>query len=152
MTAPLRHVEIGARTPLAQLPAEAIEALLDRGSIGDWRALSAEIMRSPWGELARAVDAIIGWDAHGAVDTLMRTVIDRARQRISADGRDRYATAIRDMRRRTGLSLRALAALAGTSAARLSDYEHGRTSPTTEVLARLEHAATVATGRATRVT
>ena len=72
-------------------------------------------------------------------------MIDRGTRRaLSADGRDRYAKAIREMRRSTGLSLRAFAALAGTSAARLSDYEHGRTSPTTEVLARLEHAATSA--------
>jgi DNA-binding transcriptional regulator YiaG len=93
--------------------------------------------------VARTVDTTVGWEDHGEVDILMRTVIDRARERVSAGGRDRYATTIRELRRSTGLSLRAFAALAGTSAARLSDYEHGRTSPTTEVLARLEHAAAI---------
>ena len=147
MTAPLRHIDLAVDAPLAEWPMEALEALLDRGTIGDWRAIASEIARSPWGEVARTVDTIAGWDDHGEVDILMRTVIARARERVGADGRDRYATAIREMRRSTGLSMRAFAALAGTSAARLSDYEHGRTSPTTEVLARLEHAATIAPAR-----
>lgn len=37
--------------------------------------------------------------------------------------------------------MRAFAALAGTSASRLSDDENGRVSPTTDALTRLEHAA-----------
>lgn len=34
--------------------------------------------------------------------------------------------------------MRELAAAAGTSAARISDYENARVAPTTDVLARLE--------------
>jgi transcriptional regulator with XRE-family HTH domain len=44
---------------------------------------------------------------------------------------------IRTARRRSRLSLRALAARAGTSHATLSAYEHGRVDPTTTVLSRI---------------
>ena len=40
-----------------------------------------------------------------------------------------------------GLSLRELAALAGTSASRLSDYENAKVAPTTDVLGRIEQVA-----------
>ena len=79
MTAPIRHIDLAVDAPLAEWPMEAIEALLDRGTIGDWRVIATEIGRSPWGAVARTVDTIAGWDEHGEVDTLMRIVIDRAR-------------------------------------------------------------------------
>ena len=48
---------------------------------------------------------------------------------------------IRTARGQSGLSLRALAARAGTSHATLSAYEHGRVDPTTTVLGRIVGAA-----------
>jgi transcriptional regulator with XRE-family HTH domain len=39
------------------------------------------------------------------------------------------------------MTLRQLARAAGTSASRLSDYENAKVAPTTDVLARLKHAA-----------
>ncbi|MGH8998552.1 MAG: helix-turn-helix domain-containing protein [Acidimicrobiia bacterium] len=56
-------------------------------------------------------------------------------------GRARWAEYVRSLRAGSGLSMRAFAALAGTSASRLSDDENGRVSPTTDALTRLEHAA-----------
>ena len=47
------------------------------------------------------------------------------------------AVIIRTARRRSKLSLRALAARAGTSHATLSAYENGRVDPTTAVLSRI---------------
>ena len=51
------------------------------------------------------------------------------------------ALLIRSARRRSQLSLRALAARAGTSHATLSAYENGRVDPTTTVLSRIVAAA-----------
>jgi transcriptional regulator with XRE-family HTH domain len=48
---------------------------------------------------------------------------------------------IRTVRERSRLSLRALAARAGTSHATLSAYENGRVDPTTAVLSRIIAAA-----------
>ena len=41
MTAPLRHIDLAVDAPLAEWPMEALEALLDRGTIGDWRAIAS---------------------------------------------------------------------------------------------------------------
>ena len=51
------------------------------------------------------------------------------------------ALLIRSARRRSQLSLRALAARAGTSHATLSAYENGHVDPTTAVLSRIVAAA-----------
>ena len=48
---------------------------------------------------------------------------------------------IRSARRRGGLTLRQLAARAGTSHSTLSAYEHGRTTPTVATLERILEAA-----------
>lgn len=51
------------------------------------------------------------------------------------------ARTILDARRRSGLTLRALAKRAGTSHSTLSAYESGRKTPSTETLDRLVRAA-----------
>jgi transcriptional regulator with XRE-family HTH domain len=58
------------------------------------------------------------------------------------------ALLIRSARRQSHLSLRALAARAGTSHATLSAYENGRVDPTTTVMARI----IAATGRSLEAT
>ncbi|HLW93883.1 MAG TPA: helix-turn-helix transcriptional regulator, partial [Solirubrobacteraceae bacterium] len=44
----------------------------------------------------------------------------------------------------SGMTLRQFALAAGTSASRLSAYEHAKVAPTTDVLGRLRHAASPA--------
>ncbi|MCB0964653.1 MAG: helix-turn-helix transcriptional regulator [Acidimicrobiales bacterium] len=51
------------------------------------------------------------------------------------------ATTLRRVRQRAGLSLRGLAARAGTSHATIAAYEHGRKVPTADTLDRLIRAA-----------
>jgi DNA-binding transcriptional regulator YiaG len=136
-----RHVNLDPAAPLARWPAEAIETLLDRGALSDWRHLAREIRRDPWGRVARIVETIACWEEHYGVDALMRRVIADARASIERDGRERYAEQIRAWRAQTGMSLREFARAAGTSASRLSAYEHAKVAPTTDVLGRLEHVA-----------
>ena len=90
---------------------------------------------------------IASWDEHGGVDALMTHHIDCCRTAIKTAGRRHWANHIRQLRAGTGLSMRAFAALAGTSASRLSDYENSRVAPTTDALSRLEHAVEVATSQ-----
>lgn len=144
MTTRIRNVEFDTLRPMAEWPAEAVAALLERGSFDDWHLLAREIRRSPWGPVARLVESISEWGDHGAVDDLMNDVVENARAEVTANGRARYARRIRTLRQRTGMSLREFAALVGTSAARMSAYERGHTSPTTDVLGRIEHAASIA--------
>lgn len=142
-----RNVDDAPGGPVRDWSPEAVETTLDRGSLADWRRLTIEIRRSPWGPLARTVEAIISWGEHGGVDLLFGEVIARARQDLSRRGRRRWADHIVALRQATGLSLREFSALAGTSASRMSDYEQAKVAPTTDVLARLEHAATIARTR-----
>ncbi len=142
-----RNVRVDPSTPISGWPAEAIEILMDRGTLSDWRRLAAEIRRHPWGPVARTVEDIAGWAEHYGVDALMVHVIETARAEIDRQARMRYAKQIRSWRQGAGLTLRSFASVAGTSASRLSDYETGKVSPTTEVLGRLERVARAMMGK-----
>lgn len=133
-----RNVDADPAAPVERWPDEAIETALDRGALSDWRRIAAAIRADPWGKVARTVESIADWDEHYGVDRLMLRVIARARSDVDSAGRARYAAVIRRARARTGLSLRAFSRLVGTSASRLSDYEHARTAPGTDVLGRIE--------------
>lgn len=71
----------------------------------------------------------------------IETGIRHAREDIGLTGRARYAAQICSWRVQSGMTLRQIARAAGTSASRLSDYENAKVAPTTDVLARLQHAA-----------
>lgn len=141
MSARFRNIDFDENAPMDEWPVEAIETIIDRGTIGDWRTLAHAIRANPWGPAARTAENVVSWDEHYGVDRLLRGVIEHAREEISREGRKRYAEQIRGWRARTGLSLREFARAAGTSAPRLSDYENAKVAPTTDVLARLEHVA-----------
>jgi DNA-binding transcriptional regulator YiaG len=141
MTVSFRNLDFDQDAPLDQWPMEAIETLIDRGSLSDWRRLAQAIRRSPWGPAARATETILAWNEHYGVDALMAEVIRRARADVALQGRLEYAAQIRAWRRQTGMTLRQFAAAAGTSASRLSDYENAKVAPTTDVLGRLGHVA-----------
>jgi DNA-binding transcriptional regulator YiaG len=133
-----RNVDVDQDAPLETWPAEAIEILVDRGSLSDWRRLATALTEDPWGPLARAVEEVIRLDSHYGVDRILERHLQRERERATLAGRRRYAERLRRLRQSAGLSMRQLAAAAGTSAARISDYENARVAPTTDVLARLE--------------
>lgn len=138
MSVSFRNVDVDVAAPLDTWPAEAIEMLVDRGSLSDWRRLALALAQVPWGSLAQTVEDIVGLGGHYGVDLIMERLLQQARQRSTLAGRRRYADRLRSMRRAAGLSMRELASAAGTSPARISDYENARVSPTTDVLARLE--------------
>jgi DNA-binding transcriptional regulator YiaG len=138
MTVSFRNVDVDDTAPLDTWPPEAIEILIDRGALSDWRRLAAALAQDPWGPLARTVAEIVRLDCHYGVDRILERVVERERERCTLDGRRRYARHLRSLRRSAGLSMRELAAAAGTSAARISDYENARVAPTTDVLARIE--------------
>lgn len=143
MTVQFRNVDFDQSAPVDLWPAEAIETVIDRGSLSDWRHLANAIRRNPWGPAARTTETVVGWGEHYGVDALMASVIRDARQDVAMRGRAEYAERIRSWRAQTGLTLRQFAREAGTSASRLSDYENAKVAPTTDVLGRLQHVAAV---------
>jgi DNA-binding transcriptional regulator YiaG len=138
MSVRFRNVDVDETAPLDTWPAEAIEILIDRGTLSDWRRLAAALADDPWGPLARTVEEVVGLGTHYGVDRIFERHLQQERERATLAGRRRYAERLRGLRQASGLSMRELAAAAGTSAARISDYENARVAPTTDVLARLE--------------
>lgn len=147
MTVAFRNVDFDQALPLDEWPAEAIETLIDRGSLSDWRRLANAIRAKPWGPAARTAETVVGWGEHYGVDKLIARVVVHARKEVAMRGRAEYAAQIRAWRADSGMTLRELARAAGTSPSRLSDYENAKVAPTTDVLARLRHAAGVNGGR-----
>ena len=141
MTTRFRNLDFDLTAPVDEWPAEAIETVIDRGSLSDWRDLADAIRRSPWGPAARTAETVVSWGEHYGVDALISRVIRHAREEVALQGRAMYAAQIRAWRGQTGMTLRQFARAAGTSASRLSDYEHAKVAPTTDVLARLRHVA-----------
>ncbi len=141
MTMRFRNLDFDTAQSLDQWPAEAIETVVDRGSLSDWRQLAEAIRSNPWGPAARTAETVAGWGEHYGVDALMISVIRRARESVTLEGRAEYAAQIRSWRTQTGMTLRQFARTAGTSASRLSDYENAKVAPTTDVLGRLSYVA-----------
>ncbi len=140
-----RNLDFDTNLPMDEWPSEAIETVIDRGSLSDWRALANAIRDNPWGPAARTTETVVGWGEHYGVDALMTHVIDRAREDLTQRGRADYATQIRAWRKQNGMTLREFAQAAGTSAPRLSDYEKAKVAPTTDILGRLKHVAKAGT-------
>lgn len=138
-----RNVYLDPSSPVEDWPVEALETVMDRGSLSDWRRLALAIRRDPWGSVARSVAELAGFGEHYGVDALMLNVIRHAREQVDRTGRAAYAAQIRSWRERTGMTLREFARAAGTSASRLSDYENAKVAPTTDVLGRLGHVAAI---------
>ncbi|HYB24401.1 MAG TPA: helix-turn-helix transcriptional regulator [Solirubrobacteraceae bacterium] len=141
MSVQFRNLDFDRSQPLDCWPAEAIETVIDRGSLSDWRQLAGAIRRNPWGPAARTAETVVGWGEHYGVDALIAGVIRHAREEVTQRGRVVYAEQIRAWRTQTGMTLRQFAQAAGTSASRLSDYENAKVAPTTDVLGRLSHVA-----------
>jgi CxxC motif-containing protein (DUF1111 family) len=79
MTLRFRNLDFDTTQPIDQWPAEAIETVIDRGSLSDWRQLGEAIRRNPWGSAARTTETVVGWGEHYGVDALMSNVIRHAR-------------------------------------------------------------------------
>jgi hypothetical protein len=141
MTLRFRNLDFDTTQPMDRWPAEAIQTVIDRGSLSDWRRLAAAIRRNPWGPVARTTETVVGWGENYGVDPLMTNVIRRSREDINQQSRAEYAAQIRSWRIQSRMTLRQLALAAGTSASRLSDYENAKVAPTTDVLGRLGYVA-----------
>jgi DNA-binding transcriptional regulator YiaG len=141
MTTAFRNVDFDRSAPMDEWPAEAIETIIDRGTLSDWRQLGDAIRHNPWGPAARTTETVVQWGEHYGVDALMVGVIRHAREEITQRGRTAYAQQIRAWRSQTGMTLHQFAQAAGTSAPRLSDYENAKVAPTTDVLGKLAHVA-----------
>ncbi len=89
MTILFRNVDVDTTADLADWPPEAIEILVDRGSLSDWHRLADALANDPWGSLARTVEEIVGLDCHYGADRIMARILERERGRSALAGPSR---------------------------------------------------------------
>lgn len=141
MPVAFRNVDASPDDDVRTWPYEALVTAIDRGLVGDWQPIFAEIRRSPWGRLARRVERYLSYGAPDGVGTLFALAIERARVNSEQADRAEVATRVSNAVKRSGLANREFAALVGTSASRLSTYLNGRVTPSAAMLVRIERAA-----------
>ncbi len=141
MTTTFRNVDIDEGSEPDDWPFEAVLAVVERGSLADWRRLASAIRASPWGPCARAVEDVAGWGENSGLDVVFLALLATARHEADAEAGRAYGERIRRVRQALGMSQREFAPLIGTSAQRLSSYETGKVAPSVAVLGRVERVA-----------
>ncbi len=136
-----RSVDVPAGAPLSQWPYEAIVTVIERGTVGDWVQITAEIDRDPWGEVARQVEEFLSYERPWGVAPLLERAIVRARREAEERERAAVITNVRDLIARSGLSMDDFARRIGTSRTRLSTYRSGRVTPSATLVERMRQLA-----------
>lgn len=136
-----RNVEASPDDDVRTWPYEALVTVIDRGLVGDWQPVFAEIRRSPWGPVARRVERCLSYREPDGVGTLFALAIERARSDADRSAKEEVATRVRAAVDRSGLTNAEFAELVGTSASRLSTYLNGKVTPSAALLVRIERAS-----------
>ncbi len=137
-----RNVTANPSDPVTGWPTEAVQAALERGDLEEWRRLTAEINRRPWGRTARQVEEVLSHSRPYGVAELMESVIARARGRAEDEERRTVAAEIRQAIANSGLARAEFAARIGTSASRLSTYATGKVAPSATLMLRIRRLLT----------
>lgn len=138
MTVAFRNVEGSSTMPIEQWPYEALVAVIERGTIGDWMPLIRAIELKPWGTVARRIEDYLGYASPYGTGPLLRRTIARARTAAEAQERAAVAARVRSLIKRSGLSNEEFARAIGTSRSRLSTYASGKVVPAATLLVRME--------------
>lgn len=121
-----RHLDYREDTPVERLGPAAIDDLLDRGDLDDWRPLAAAVAHDPHGELADTVLHLI--DAHPMYGTspLWRAYIVSLRSAPptgAATTVDDQPLTLAELRRRRGLTQAEVAHRLGSTQSEVSKLE-----------------------------
>jgi DNA-binding transcriptional regulator YiaG len=132
-----RNLTITPDYPVSEWPTEAVQAALERGDLGDWQRIVAELKREPWGQTARQVEEVLSHSRPYGIAEAMETVLARIRAQAEASGRAEVAAEIRQAIASSGLSRPELASRIGTPASRLSTYATGKVVPSAALMVRI---------------
>jgi len=141
VTLRFRHVDADPSDPVETWPYEALVAAVERGTVRDWARITRVLTRDPWGEVARSVEAYLGYADASGVTALLRRAVDRARSEAEAADREAVAAHVRELVAGSGLTAGRFAVRAGTSSSRLSTYATGKVVPSAAMMLRLERVA-----------
>jgi predicted XRE-type DNA-binding protein len=136
-----RNITASVDDPVETWPFEGILAAVERGSLPDWRRLSAAVRADPWGPVAQQILEAVAISRPYGTSELLTAVIDRAREDAVGAERDEVASEIRDLVARSGLSQQDFAVRLGTSRPRLSTYMSGKVTPSASLMLRIRRVA-----------
>ena len=139
-----RNIDASPDDEVETWPFEGILAVLERGTLPDWRRLIAAIDADPWGVVAREVEEAQDLELPDGVGALFAEAMTQARARAAQTERQEVATEIRELIERSGLSRAAFAERIGTSVSRLSTYLSAKVTPSAALLVRMRRIATTA--------
>jgi len=141
MALAFRNLTIAPDAPVSEWPTEAVQIALERGDLGDWQRIVAELRTDPWGKTARQVEEVLSHSRPYGIADAMETALSRARARAEATERATVAADIRGAVQRSGLSRAEFASRIGTSASRLSTYASGKVTPSATLMLRIRRVA-----------
>ncbi|MDQ3781754.1 MAG: helix-turn-helix domain-containing protein [Actinomycetota bacterium] len=141
MTLSFRNVDADPAQPVETWPYEAMVAAIERGSVSGWARLTAAIRRHPWGDVARSVEAYLGYAEPSGVSALLDRAIRQARADTEAADRAQVAARVRSLVAESGLTAAEFASRVGTSSSRLSTYVTGKVVPSAAMMLRMERVA-----------
>lgn len=136
-----RNVNSSPDDPVETWPFEGILAAVERGTLPDWRRLSAVIRADPWGPVAQQVLEAVSISHPYGTTELLQGVISRARREAADSERDQVAAEIRGLVGDSGLSRQDFADRIGTSRSRLSTYMSGKVVPSASLMIRIRRVA-----------
>lgn len=116
-----RHLDYPPDTPVHALGDAALDDLLERGDLTDWRPLARAIAADPFGDLAERVLRLCGANPRYGTSRLWRAWI--ARRRVLAERPRTVDVTLAELRSRRGLSQAALAERIGMAQSDLSKTE-----------------------------
>lgn len=141
-----RNVTGSPDLPVELWPYEALVAAIERGTLQDWLPILRAIRRSPWGEVARRVEAYLGYESPYGVGPLLRRAIVTSRRDAEAEEKVIVAGRVLAFVEQSNRTREAFAREIGTSRSRLSTYCTGRVTPAATLLVRMERVAQAAPG------
>lgn len=136
-----RNISTSPEDPVQSWPFEGILAAVERGTLPDWRRLSAAIRSDPWGPVAQQVLEALRLSRPYGTSELLEGVISRARRQAADAERAEVASEIRGLVDKSGLSRQEFAERIGTSRSRLSTYSSGKVVPSASLMVRIRRVA-----------
>jgi len=118
-----RHLDVDPATPVTDLGPAAIDDILDRGDLDDWRPLLEEITRNPWGAVAEHVLRLVDRHPMYGTSALWRSWIEERRSTTSTS---HAGASLRELRLRRGLTQLELGSRLGMTQPEVSKLEHRR--------------------------
>lgn len=133
-----RNVEGSQFDPVYTWPYEGMVAVIEQGTLPDWRPLIAHLFEQPWGVVARYLEHYLTVAPEQEVADFFSLMLADSREQAERSERDEVVRRVQHLWRQSGQSKATFARAIGTSASRLSTYLNGQVVPSASMMVRME--------------